>query len=78
MDKIKIHKLAKELDVNSKLILEKAVELGIDAKSHLSTITAEEAEKIKKAMGKKEKEKNELKKEVKSNRTSNYEKNSYN
>ena len=64
MDKIKIHELAKKLDVNSKLVVEKAQSLGMNVKSHLSTITTEEAEKITKAMGKAEKEKNEPKKEV--------------
>ena len=59
MEKIKIHELAKKLNVNSKDLLEKANSLGIDAKSHLSSITEEEAKKIEKAMGKKmEKEKN--------------------
>ena len=64
LDKIKIHELAKKLDVNSKLVVEKAQSLGMNVKSHLSTITTEEAEKITKAMGKAEKEKNEPKKEV--------------
>ena len=64
MDKIKIHELAKKLDVNSKLVVEKAQSLGMNVKSHLSTITTEEAEKITKAMGKADKEKNEPKKEV--------------
>ncbi len=64
MDKIKIHELAKKLKINSKLLVEKAILLGIDVKSHLSTITEEEAEKITKAMGKVEKEKNVSKKEV--------------
>ena len=36
MEKIKIHELAKKLNVNSKDLLEKANSLGIDAKSHLS------------------------------------------
>ena len=59
MEKIKIHELAKKLNLNSKDILEKASSLGIDAKSHLSSITEEEAKKIEKAMGKNmEKEKN--------------------
>lgn len=64
MDKIKIHELAKKLKVNSKLVVEKALSLGMDVKSHLSTITEEEAEKITKSMGKVEKEKNEPRKEV--------------
>ena len=64
MDKIKVHELAKKLKVNSKEVIEKASKLGIELKSHLSTITQEEAEKITKSMGKTEKEKNEVKKEI--------------
>ncbi len=64
MDKIKVHELAKKLKVNSKDVIEKASKLGIELKSHLSTITQEEAEKITKSMGKTEKEKNEVKKEI--------------
>ena len=44
--------------------MEVASNLGIDVKSHLSTITDEEAEKITKSMGKVEKEKKENKKEI--------------
>jgi len=64
LDKIKVHELAKKLKVNSKDVIEKASKLGIELKSHLSTITQEEAEKITKSMGKTEKEKNEVKKEI--------------
>ena len=64
MDKIKVHELAKKLKVNSKDVIEKASKLGIELKSHLSTITQEEAEKITKSMGKTEKDKNEVKKEI--------------
>ena len=64
MDKIKVHELAKKLKVNSKDVIEKASKLGIELKNHLSTITQEEAEKITKSMGKTEKEKNEVKKEI--------------
>ena len=64
MDKIKVHELAKKLKVNSKDVIEKASKLGIELKSHLSTITQEEAEKITKSMGKTENGKNEVKKEI--------------
>ena len=65
-NKIKIHELAKELKINSKELLEKAKSLGIDAKSHLSSISEEEANKIERAMGKMGKEKNnEVKSEKK-------------
>ncbi len=62
MDKIKVHELAKKLNVNSKDVIEKANKLGIELKSHLSTITNEEAEKITNSM--KKVEKNQTKKEV--------------
>ena len=64
MDKIKVHELAKKLKVNSKDVIDNASKLGIVLKSHLSTITKEEAEKIAKSMGKTDKEKNEVKKEI--------------
>ena len=64
LDKIKVHELAKKLKVNSKDVIDNASKLGIVLKSHLSTITKEEAEKIAKSMGKTDKEKNEVKKEI--------------
>lgn len=64
LDKIKVHELAKKLNVNSKEVIEKAETLGIKVKSHLSTITNEEAEKITKSMGKEDKKKSEQKKEI--------------
>ena len=58
--------MAKKLNLNSKELLEKAVSLGIDVKSHLSSISEEEANKIERAMGKMGKEKsNEVKNEKK-------------
>ena len=42
MAKLKIHEIAKKYDLTSKEVLDKAVELGIDAKSHLSSIEGEE------------------------------------
>ncbi len=62
MDKIKIHELAKKLKLNSKEVIERAQKLGIDVKSHLSTITDKEAELITNST--KKVEKNESKKEV--------------
>ncbi len=64
MDKMKVHELAKKLKVNSKNVIECASKLGITLKSHLSSITVEEAEKIAKSMKKADKEKNEVKKEI--------------
>ena len=48
MDKIKIHELAKQLGKTSKEVLEKARNIGIEVASHLSNITNEDAEKIRK------------------------------
>ena len=38
MGKMKIHELAKKLNLNSKEVLERAKELNINVKSHLSAI----------------------------------------
>ena len=65
MDKVKIHELAKELDVNSKELIEIAKELKIDAKSHLSSISTEDADRIRKAASNSGKEEKETKKEKK-------------
>ena len=46
MGKIKIHEIAKKLNLTSKEILEIAKKLNIEAKSHLSGIENDEAEKI--------------------------------
>ena len=48
MEKIKIHELAKKLGVETKRILEVAKQAGIDAKSHLSSITEDESKEIEK------------------------------
>ena len=50
MGKIKIHEIAKKWGITSKEVLEKAQKLNIDAKSHLSAITEEEAKKIEKEL----------------------------
>ena len=50
MGKVKIHEIAKKLNLNSKEVLEKANEIGIDVKSHLSSIEDKEAEKLEKAL----------------------------
>lgn len=50
MEKIKIHELAKKLEIESKKIIELANENGIVAKSHLSSITKEESDKLEKLL----------------------------
>ncbi len=46
MSKIKIHEIAKKIGVNSKEVLEKALELGLDVKSHMSSVDEADAKKI--------------------------------
>ncbi len=46
MGKIKIHEIAKKIGVNSKDVLEKALELGLDVKSHMSSLDEADAKKI--------------------------------
>ncbi|MDR0979063.1 MAG: translation initiation factor IF-2 [Lachnospiraceae bacterium] len=45
-NKVKIHEIAKKLNLNSKEILERANELNIKATSHLSSIEEDEAKKL--------------------------------
>ena len=52
MGKIKIHEIAKKIGVNSKDIIEQALKLGIEAKTHLSGVDEKDAKKIEeKLMG---------------------------
>ena len=53
MGKIKIYDLAKEFNMASKELLQKVKEMGIEAKSHLSSISDEDVEKIRKNISKK-------------------------
>lgn len=46
MDKVKIREIADELGLKSKEVVEKCAEIGIDAKSHASAITLDEAERV--------------------------------
>jgi len=55
LGKIKIHEIAKEMGLTSKEIIEKANNLGIEVKSHMSGVDEKEAEKIKSAFSKTEK-----------------------
>ena len=50
MGKIKIHEIAKKLGLASKEVLEAANNLKIEAKSHLSGVSEEEAKKIEKIL----------------------------
>ena len=52
MGSVKIHEIAKKLNISSKDVLQKAKDLGLEVKSHLSGVTVEEAEKIENAFEK--------------------------
>ena len=47
MSKIRIHELAKELDISSKLVIEKVKEYGLEASSHMSTLEDDTVKKLK-------------------------------
>ena len=47
MSKIKVHELAKELEIESKTLISKANEVGIQLTSHLSSLEEEQVNKIK-------------------------------
>ena len=69
MGKTKLYELAKEMDIPSKELLEKAKAIGIDLKSHLSVISDEDISKIRgvyKNSGKSEEKKESNKKDNKS------------
>ncbi len=53
MGKIKIHEIAKKLNLTSKEVLDVANKLNIEAKSHLSGVEEDEAKRIEEAIAKK-------------------------
>ena len=72
MGKIKIHEIAKKLGLASKEVLDEAKKLNIEAKSHLSSVSEEEAKQIEENLNKKvskNKNKEEVKKEKKNKET---------
>ena len=71
MGKMKVHELAKKIDKTSKEIIAVAQELGLEVKSHLSSLEEKEIEQIeRKLLGEKEEVKNK-KEEVKENKKEN-------
>lgn len=60
MKKIRIYELARELDMDSKDLINEIQELDIDITSHMSTLEAEEAELIKSILLDEDKEKSEV------------------
>jgi translation initiation factor IF-2 len=56
-DKIRIYELSRDLNLENKDILDAAQKLSISVKSHSSSISAEEAKKIKNLINKKSSDK---------------------
>ena len=54
MGKLKVHELAKELGLESKQLIAKAKEVGIEVTSHLSSLEEEQVNKIKEIFDKKD------------------------
>lgn len=54
MAKIRVHELAKELRINSKDLVTRIQQLGIDVKNHMSTLEEQEIAKIRDAFSRKE------------------------
>jgi len=52
MSTIRVHELAKELNLSSKEVIEKLNLIGIEVRNHLSAIAVEDANKIKQILGK--------------------------
>ena len=65
MGKVKIHEIAKDLDLTSKEVIEKANSLGIKVSSHLSSIDDNDANQIIESFGKNITKKSENKSEDK-------------
>ena len=56
MGKMKVHELAKKIGLSSKEVVEKAKELGIEVKSHLSTLEGSDAKRLEESFKKVKKE----------------------
>lgn len=63
MGKIKIHEIAKKIGLTSKEVLDVANKLKIEAKSHMSGVSEDEAKKIENALMKKEEKKKDKEKD---------------
>ena len=71
-DKIRIYELSRDLNLDNKDILDAAQKLSISVKSHSSSISAEEAKKIKNLINKKDSDKKILSIKKPSNKKDNY------
>ena len=74
-DKIRIYELSRDLNLDNKDILDAAQKLSISVKSHSSSISAEEAKKIKNLINKKNSDKKILSIKKPSIKKDNYKKN---
>ncbi len=55
MSKARVYEIAKELNVDNKLVIEKLKELNVEVKSHMSSVSEEDSAKVKQAFRKPEK-----------------------
>ena len=55
MSKARVYEIAKELNVDSKLIIEKLKEMNVEVKNHMSSVTEEDTAKVKQVFQKPEK-----------------------
>ena len=74
-DKIRIYELSRDLNLDNKDILDAAHKLSISVRSHSSSISAEEAKKIKNLIYKKNSDKKILSIKKPSNKKDNYKQN---
>ena len=77
-DKIRIYELSRDLNLENKDILNAAQKLSISVKSHSSSISSEEAKKIKNLINKKNSDKKILSINKPSNKKDNYKENKEN
>ncbi len=64
MSKIRVYKLAKELGVSSKELIHRLDELGVEVKSHMSTLDDETADAIREIYGEEESSQDSVKADV--------------
>lgn len=68
MSKIRIYELAKQIEKDSMEIITKLKEFGVEVKSHMSSISEEDANRVKEAFGGKKNNDNKPAKEERSNK----------
>ena len=47
---IRVHEIAKEIEVTSKEVIAQLADIGVDVKGHMSSVDEETAEKVKKKL----------------------------